>query len=80
MKRKLFALSILSLGLTMSAFAYNQASTATCCQEKAACCDKATCCDHAKCCDKGACCQKTPKPACCDGNKPTANAATTPKQ
>ncbi len=51
MKRKLLALSILSFGLTITAFASTQIVAATCCQEKAACCEKTTqpaCCDGNK--------------------------------
>ena len=79
MKLKLFALSILSLGLTMTAFASMQAST--CCQDKAACCDKAAaCCDQSKCCDKGAsCCKKSPKPTCCDGKDASTSPAAATK-
>jgi hypothetical protein len=79
MKRTLSTLSILTLGLAMSAFAYSQTPTATCCQGQAACCDQSTCCDHAKCCGKATCCQKTPKPACCDG-KNSPNPAGPSKQ
>lgn len=68
MKRKLLAMSVLSLGLTLTAFAYNQASVPTCCQQKAACCNKTTCCDKAKCCGQASCCDKTSKLACCEGN------------
>lgn len=69
MKRTLSALSILTLGLAMSAFAFSQAPTTTCCDGQSACCDKAaTCCDQSKCCDEAACCKHSPKPACCDGH------------
>ena len=71
MKRTLSTLSILTLGLVMSAFAYGQTPTAACCQGQATCCDKSTCCDHAKCCGEAACCKKAPKPTCCDGENST---------
>jgi hypothetical protein len=80
MKRTLSTLSILTLGLVMSAFAYGQTPTAACCQGKAACCEKgANCCDQGKCCDKAACCKQTPRPACCDGKDSKANPALAPK-
>jgi hypothetical protein len=67
MKRTLCTLSILTLGLAMSAFGYSQTPRAACCQDHAVCCDQSTCCDHAKCCDQGACCKKSAKPVCGDG-------------
>lgn len=73
MKRILSSLSILTLGLAMSAFAYGKTPSTTCCQDQSACCDKsASCCDQAKCCEEASCCQKSPKPACCDGAMPAA--------
>ena len=68
MKRTLSTLSILALGLVMSAVAYGQTPKASCCQEGAACCQQgASCCDHhAACCDGGSCCQQGLKAACCD--------------
>ena len=75
MKRTLSTLSILTLGLVMSTFAYGQAPTAACCQEQAACCQQgASCCNHAACCDGGSCCQKALKAPCCDGNATAAMA------